>query len=409
MKPVHGCYLFGVYRACVGIKDAVILFHSIAGCHIGTLMMHLNNDLENVHQGCSVVYEQDIVFGGQKQLGKALQNVKELYPEMKLLIVISGCIPNMIGDDVDAEIARAELNVPAIHIAAAGTDGSEQDGFKSALVRLTELIEPAQELQEGLINVWGLSEDDPRMTADLIALQKLVGSKIKLQYLGAACSLAELKAAAKAELNIIFGGHLELAQQLEERFGTPYIMADYPYGLSGMISLQQQITEHLPYLDYTEQQQAAVSCLRSELKKAAYYLNFMYGIPVAIIGDKARSAGMKHFLSEELGMKVVFFNDDCQADLADCCEKIKDSNAVLLFGSSFARGIANELGIPLIPLFYPVFDQIVLGYKPFIGVEGVLNIIEVIINSFMQQKHKPHGNFAQISKELECGRKQDEA
>ena len=135
----------------------------------------------------------------------------------------------------------------------------------------------------------------------------------------------------------------------------------------------------------------------------------MYGIPVAIIGDKARSAGMQHFLSEELGMKVVFFNDDCQADLADCCEKIKNSNAVLLFGSSFARGIANELGIPLIPLFYPVFDQIVLGYKPFIGVEGVLNIIEVIVNSFMQQKHKPHGNFAQISKELECGGKQDEA
>lgn len=408
MKPVHGCYLFGVYRACVGIKDAVILFHSIAGCHMGTLLMHLNNDLEDVRQCCSVVYEQDIVFGGQKQLAKALQNIKELYPEMKLLIVISGCIPNMIGDDVDTEIEKAEFTVPAIHIAAAGTDGSEQDGFKAALLKLAQLIEPAQKKQKGLVNVWGLSNDDPRIASDLKAISNIVGENITLQYLGAECRFDQLQQAAKAELNIIFGGHLELGKLLQERFGTSYIMAEYPYGVVGMNALQQQIKENLPYLDYSGKQQAAVDFLRPELKKIAYYLNFMYGVPVAVVGDKARSAGMKRFLSEELGMNVVFFNDDGQADLAECCERIKESNAVLIFGSSFARGIARELGIPLIPFCYPVFDQVILGYKPFAGTEGVLNIIEAVVNSFMQQKHKPNGHFAEIGTKLGCEVKCDE-
>ena len=42
MKTAYGCKLFGAHQALAGIKDAVILFHSVVGCNYGTMLFHLS-------------------------------------------------------------------------------------------------------------------------------------------------------------------------------------------------------------------------------------------------------------------------------------------------------------------------------------------------------------------------------
>jgi len=401
MKPAQGCYLFGVYKACIGIKDAVVLFHSITGCHVGTLILHMNNDLEDVRQACSVIYEQDIIHGGQKQLEAALQEIKQLYQQARLLIVISGCIPNMIGDDIESEVKKAGLEIPALHIAAAGTAGTEQEGYEAALIKLIQFIKPVQQIRSGLVNIWGLTADDPRVISDLNALKDMLGPELVLQAAGPSCMFDEFKLMAQAELNVVFGANSRLGRYLEEKFGTPYIQAEYPYGLIGMKALQKQIAGKLPRLDYSQQQMQAAAALRPELKKITHFLNSLYGVPVAIVGDSVRTVGLKRFLSEELGLNVVFDSDCAVEDLNSCYDNIRRSNVVAVFGSSFVKDLAEELNIPLIPFCYPVFDQIVLGNKPFLGTDGILNILECLINSFLQKKYKPDGAYADIFRQLE--------
>ena len=41
MKPLSSCALFGAVRALGGIKDALILQHSVVGCQWGSLKMLL--------------------------------------------------------------------------------------------------------------------------------------------------------------------------------------------------------------------------------------------------------------------------------------------------------------------------------------------------------------------------------
>lgn len=400
MKPAEGCYLFGVYKACIGIKDAVILFHSITGCHMGTLIYHMNNDLEDVRQACSVIYEQDIVYGGTKQLSLALQNLEQLYSQAKLVIIISGCIPNMIGDDVTAEIKKTGIKVPVVHIAAAGTDGSERDGYEDALMTLAQFIEPDVAIKKGLVNIIGLSADDPRIESDIAELKNIIGPELSVQTVCGLCTFDEFRNMSRAELNIVFGSGSSLAKMLEKEFGIPYIAAEYPYGMVGLKALQQKITSKLPKIDYSVHYSASAEILKPQLKKITHFLNCLYSIPVAVIGDGVRTAGLKRFLADELGMNVVFYCDSEMKDLNLQYDAVRKSNAVILFGSSFQRGLAEEMKIPLINFCYPVFDQIVLGNKPFVGQAGILNILECLINGCLLQKHKPDGAYAELRRQL---------
>ena len=56
------------------------------------------------------------------------------------------------------------------------------------------------------------------------------------------------------------------------------------------------------------------------------------------------------------------------------------SNSVMIFGSSFDRGLANELDIPFLQYTYPVFDKISISKSGYAGVEGMIFLFEDILN-----------------------------
>ena len=115
------------------------------------------------------------------------------------------------------------------------------------------------------------------------------------------------------------------------------------------------------------------------------YLQALYGMPAAVIGSGGRADGMRRFLEQELGMEVVCFcRREELRDLEDFFMLARQSEAALLFGSSFELELAEELGIPLIRYDYPVFDEISLTGNPFVGAVGILSLLESILNSVMQ-------------------------
>jgi len=59
---------------------------------------------------------------------------------------------------------------------------------------------------------------------------------------------------------------------------------------------------------------------------------------------------------------------------------VEESDAIIVFRSSFEKGLVDSLGITLIRYIYPVFDYIKISERGYAGFNGMLNLVEDIIN-----------------------------
>ena len=80
--------------------------------------MHFTSDFQ----------EKDIVFGGDKKLGKVIDEINELFPLVNGISIQSECPIGLIGDDIEA-VARnksAEIGKPIIPVRCEGFRGVSQ-------------------------------------------------------------------------------------------------------------------------------------------------------------------------------------------------------------------------------------------------------------------------------------------
>lgn len=112
MRPASGCKLFGAYQALGGIQDGVVLLHSVVGCNFGSMSLHVAQDMRDIRQTCTVISDSDVVFSGEASLERAVRSALELF-QPSVLFVVSGCVSEMIGDDIPAVLARIPHEAPA--------------------------------------------------------------------------------------------------------------------------------------------------------------------------------------------------------------------------------------------------------------------------------------------------------
>ena len=366
MKPLSSCALFGAVRALSGIRDALILQHSVVGCQWGSLAFRYAGKPYNVRQASSVIYNEDVVNGGEKVLRKALQEAEQVFPQCGAVFVVSGCVPNMIGDDVEGVLADCESRLPLLQ-------------------------EPEQRLPAS-INILGVMNDDCYADNDLMELKKFLGSKVTLNCTLQDCSLAEIAALPQAALNVCFGYGEALAKKMQERFGVPYIKCAYPYGVAGMQGFLRQLEQALA-VDFTAELAELEAAAQRLAYRCADYLTNLYQLPVAVAADKAHLAGMQNFLTNELGMRVLLAEDTASFTLDEMEQAVGEKKPVLLCGSSFLRALAEERQLPLLRFVYPLFDQICLTDNTLLGARGAACIIEQLVNGALQQKYKPDGLY----------------
>lgn len=218
MKPLSSCALFGAVRALGGIKDALILQHSVVGCQWGSLAFRYAGKPYDVRQASDVIYDEDVVNGGEKVLRKALQEAERIFAHCGAVFVVSGCVPNMIGDDVDGILDTTEGSQKLLHVKAPGYAGNIDSGVETAYLALLPLLRAAEKKHAATINIFGIMNDDPYADNDLKELKKFLGSKVKINCALQDCSLRDIAAMPQAELNICFGYGELLAQKMQEKF-----------------------------------------------------------------------------------------------------------------------------------------------------------------------------------------------
>ena len=419
MKAPFGCKLLGAQQALGGIRDGVILFHSVVGCNFGSMAFHFAScDMTEVRQTCTVISDNEVVFGGEHALEKALSSAEELY-HPAVIFVVTGCVSDIIQDDVKRIAAAFERTHGrrVIAVEAAGYRGNFQIGYEAGMKALGMLMEGPQAEKEmspmpekgqetkkkvpekgsedaekckvsekgsedaekckvPQVNILGIGADDPRCASDLEALEELFGGKARICTAFSKTDLAGVRRAPGADLNLVFGYGAELAKDMEKRFGIPYVCLDYPYGLTGARQLWKVLESGFG-LNF-DAEEAAFQARTAEGAKGIYsYLQALYGLPAAVVGSGARAAGLARFLSAELGMEIeVCAKREALQDIEETYDEVRRSEAAFLFGSSFEQELADELEIPLLRFDFPVFDRICLTKRPYIGAEGTLCLLE---------------------------------
>lgn len=381
MNCDNECRLFGAYRVVISIKDSVILIHSTVGCNWGTLAFHMTSKINDIRQTSTVIYEEEIVNGGEKILEEALENTVKLY-EAKIIYVITGCIPEIINDDAREVISKFKqknnldniflLNEPGFN------DGAIR-GKESAFKLLINEMVP-REIIKNSINLIGFFSDDYKVDSDLINIENMLKDSVYINSIFPYDSYENIMKVPLAMLNVVLDGFEFVGEMLKEKFGTPYITVSYPYGIEGSRGFINKILSSLSIEIPKSFHEKEIPVLEL-INKLHPFIDTFRGMPVAILGDKARIYGLKKFLEIELGMVVeVLIDTEQKKDREVIRDEVVESNSVMIFGSSFERGLADELDIPFMQYTYPVFDKISISKSGYAGVEGVTFLFEDILN-----------------------------
>lgn len=396
MKTAQGCKLFGAHQALSGIRGSVVLLHSVVGCNFGTMSFHAACDMSEIRQTCTVISDSEVVFGGENSLKKALAYAEELFvPEV--IFVVTGCVSDMIQDDVNAVAGEYRGKARVIPVEAAGYRGRVAKGYEEALAAAGALLKEKtlaeEELsarygQKKIINLLGTGADDFRLRQDMGAFRSLLGDRVCLNAAVSCCSIREFEAASCAQLNLLLDRGRALAENMEKQFAVPWQNISYPYGLTGADELWNILGEHFG-IDFSQERRAFSERTAQGLKCMYSYLQALYGMPAAVIGSSARCRGMMRFLEQELGIETVVhaIREDVE-DIEDFYDRVRASEAAIIFGSSFEKELADEMKIPLVRYDYPVFDRVCVSNRPYIGAEGTLCLVEDILNEIMGTRNR---------------------
>lgn len=116
--PRYSCALGGAYSTAIGVYGVVPILHSGLGCGIGQLFGQFYAGGQNAGgpQGgtstpCSGLVEEHVIFGGEKKLRHLVRSSIDLM-EGDLYAVLAGCVPSLIGDDIDSVVRTSRMRCP---------------------------------------------------------------------------------------------------------------------------------------------------------------------------------------------------------------------------------------------------------------------------------------------------------
>ncbi|MDP4178997.1 MAG: nitrogenase iron-molybdenum cofactor biosynthesis protein NifE [Bacillota bacterium] len=308
----RACVYCGARVVLNPITDAYHIVHGPIGCASYTwdIRGSLSSGEEVYRNSFSTdLREEDVIFGGEKKLAAAIDEVVANYSP-KVIFIYSTCIVGVIGDDVEAVCRKAEekYSIRVISVKSPGFAGNKSTGYKLACNALIDLMgkkkDENKEKIEG-INILG----DFNLSGEIWILQKYLkemGVKVVSKITGDG-KTEEIMNAPRAALNIVqcAGSMVYLAKQMEELYDIPFIKVSF----LGIEDIKSSLLNIADILGNDEMKRKTKVMLDREEKKISskliYYKNRLKGKKAAIYvggGFKAISL-IKQF--NELGMETV--------------------------------------------------------------------------------------------------------
>jgi nitrogenase molybdenum-cofactor synthesis protein NifE len=235
----RSCAYDGARVVLMPITDAIHLVHGPIACagnswdnrgarSSGSQLYRRGFTTEMLHN--------DVVFGGERKLHRAIVDLAGRYPEAKAVFVYATCVTAMTGDDLEAvcKAAAKEVPIPVIPVNTPGFIGDKNIGNRLAgeilLERVIATAEP-EATTDYDVNLIG----EYNIAGDLWGMQPLfdrLGIRILSCFSGDA-RFEDLRHAHRAKLNVVICSKslTNLARKMRKRWGIPYLEESF-YGMT---------------------------------------------------------------------------------------------------------------------------------------------------------------------------------
>jgi len=418
-SQTHGCQFLLSLVILNTIRNAVVVMHAPVGCgmcSVGSIgvtktLKKLRDPLaEGVIWLSTNLDEADVIGGGEKKLREAVIYAdREFRPET--IIVANGCVPALIGDDIDSILSDLQKQVAAIimpihcegfktKVMATAYD-AVYHGILKNYVRTPnrEKYVTEHDLEEmerqyrisrnvNILNVSSMS------MADELELQRiLTGIGLNVRFIPCYAEPDDFKYSLETSLNVsICGTHDDyFVEHIKEKYAIPFLIDTIPIGRKNTNQWVMRIAERFGFEKEIERFILDENKILDEsISKYRYALK---GKKAFIAGGEIRSLATAEILQdlgmEVVGLKIHHFDQFIEPvfgalenidnvvvnvatnqpfEQANLIERLKPD---VLITHTGANNIAAKHGLPILPLFGMTYNY--LGYSGVFEVARRLN------------------------------------
>ncbi len=424
-KQRYKCAL-GAMQTVQAINRAIPILHSGPGCaqklsdSIGSSGYFSPNIFP-----CTSINEKDVVFGGVKKLDTTIENALKVI-DADFYVVLSGCIPEIVGDDTGEVVSRyQEDGKPIVYASTAGFKGNNYKGHEQVIDAIIEqYLEKSEEKEEGLVNIWAdVPYQDLFWLGNIRELEKLlkeIGLKPNAIF-GYKNGIENINKIPKAQFNLLVSPWVSLSnvKKMERKLGIPYL--HYPTLPIGAFETSKFLRTVGEFAGVDKEKVEAVI---NEHENYYYYLIERYADmfletrvmakQFSVVADAQYALGITKFLVNDLGLFPAkqFVADDTpkqyrekikeefknlnygiEAEVSFETDGYKIHNEIrehdyhgypLILGSYYEKELTNELAGHYLNISWPVQDKVVLD-DFYVGYTGGIRLIEDIYSVAVQR------------------------
>jgi nitrogenase molybdenum-iron protein beta chain len=430
-RPRYVCALGGALALIRALPRTIPIVHAATGCAYN---YYIGGNAGAAYLGggycgatsipSSNVSEKEIIFGGEARLEEQIRSTMEVI-DGDLYVVISGCMVEMIGDDILSAVDHIEdLPERVLAVQTPSFRGNAQQGYDLVLEKLIKKFIVKQKIRlTKTVNVFGIIPGNDIFykgnLKEIKRVLKLIGVEANT-FFGERETLEDLRNCGNAALNIVLSDVYAplAAESFREVHEISYIREQMPIGffqtakflhnVGKALNIEDKIiddairAEEEIYFDYFEriadtyndidlQRYGVVAADSNYGPSLANFISDELGwIPHLVmitdpLTEENEAALNKRFLGFASGIEPEVRYDPNASSLRhyliDSWERNRNHvyyealSPVVIFGSAFERDFAEESGFPLLAVSFPANSRVVFN-KAYAGFNGGLSLAE---------------------------------
>ena len=431
-NPCNMCMPMGGILALKGIEQSMVIVHGSQGCstymrrHIAE---HFN---EPVDVGSSSLNEKGTIYGGEKNLRLALDNIIKVY-HPKMIGIVTTCLAETIGEDIERItgqylIDREMDDFSIVTASTPGYGGSHFEGYFFTLKRvIMQLTQPTIKNNKINIIIPNISPADIRELKRILEQMEIEYvlcpdfsdtldrpfSKPYTKMSAGGTKLADIKemggALATIQMGVTIDDAISPGKYLEDEYGVPLYNIPIPIGVENtdlFINTLVKITgKVIPDSLHSERGRLLDGMIDShkynfagrivifgepEMVYAIAKTCLENGVFPAVIATGSLVGKLNQLLVAALAETLESSNILIETDFAHILAASQEANVNIAIGPSDGRYLTEKGEIPLVRFGFPIHDRVGGQRLLSVGYTGTMMFLDRITNTLLENKYKSY-------------------
>jgi nitrogenase molybdenum-iron protein NifN len=400
--------------------------HGAQGCATYIRRYLISHFREPIDIASSSFGETQTVFGGEDNLGRALDNIARQY-QPDLVTVATTCLAETIGEDLPLLLRRyaerSGAHLPVVHAATPSYKDGHIEGFHSLVRAVVRALATEQGERRRVANVLPpmVSPADLRHLRELVEAFDVTATILPdysdtldgvildeyrpLPDGGTPLEAIRTMSRSLTTIDLTMTGRAPRASTTLDARGAGAVELGLPIG----VRATDAFVRHLAAVSERPQPGWLVGERGRLLDAYADGHKYLFGKRVGIFGDPELVAALAGFVAE-VGMRPVLCATGARnralepalnalaptgveviqsdTDFARIEAASRALNLDLLMGASKGYRMARELGVPLFRVGFPIHDRFGAGRILHLGYRGTLQLLDSIVNVVIERRQE---------------------